>query len=126
MAKNTKKTKERSLSPAASSARALAKAVKMAAREKKEKSKAAAEATVAPKKHQTVFKRAEELLLVRLVLDHKDIIESKRTDDQTTTAKNECWETICGLFNAQLINVVSVHASVCCVKHFISFYFLFR
>lgn len=99
--------KGRSLSPASSSARARAKAEKQAAREEKNKNAAA------PKKGSDKFIRDEELLLVRLVLEHKHIIESKRTDDQTSTAKNECWETISNLFNGQLINSVSAYVYEC-------------
>lgn len=98
-------SKVRSLSPTSSSARALAKAVKQTAR--KEKQNAAAS-----KKSSDKYKRDEELLLVRLVLENKHIIESKRTDDQTSTAKNECWANITSLFNSRLIYVVSVFVCV--------------
>lgn len=45
------------------------------------------------------FQLAEEVFLLRLVLDRKGVIESKATDAQTNETKEKSWDEIHKLFS---------------------------
>lgn len=44
---------------------------------------------------------SEEVLLVRLVLERKGIIESKSTDSQTNETKELAWDEVTKLFQVE-------------------------
>lgn len=54
------------------------------------------------KKERTAnFMLSEEVLLVRLVLERKGIIESKSTDSQTNETKELAWDEVTKLFQVE-------------------------